>query len=92
MKTTPDNELFDNYFGEWLKANGVTIGEFHDTYFDATIDLNTLKQALQQLIDRAEIHGSLKGKDEVIAHYKKYGNLNYYLAVAQKEKSDAPTS
>lgn len=45
---TSDEELFDDNFGEWLEAHGVTLHRtpVESNGFHATIDLNTLKAAI----------------------------------------------
>lgn len=50
---TEDLELFNQNFGEWCEANGLSIGQFDHTRqtFQSSVNLNTLKASILDLLE-----------------------------------------
>ena len=64
----------------WEKVSGEPVKVSNQLIVEIGID--DLMKLISQATKAAEITGYFKCKDEMLAHYQKYGNLNYYLAVA----------
>lgn len=91
-----DAELFDDNFGKWLEAHGVTLHRtpVESNGFHATIDLNTLKAAILARdaairIDELEQLAEFEMLDGITVHGRHDRSFNDRIAQLRRESDQA---